>query len=246
MPLSTGPAHSEQEADRPFRQCNGDRGCISGDLPVLIFDLDGTLTHSKPGIIGCLKRTLESYQLNVPGPLDRFVGPPVEDWALELLPEASESDRAAFARYYRACYSDTGWKDNSLFPGVREALTELSRRGFPLYVCTSKQQHFAIRILEAFQLDRLFAAIFGDKAEYEDHSKGQLLHALLRAHSLAGKEVWMIGDRIHDFQAARENSIQSLAVTWGYGEDSEYGLADAVIEKPQDLLTFFPVRDAKA
>ncbi len=218
----------------------------SDNRPVLIFDLDGTLTHSKPGIIACLKQTIESYGLHVTGPLDRFVGPPVEDWALELLPEAGQSSRTAFARDYRACYNDTGWKNNSLFPGIREALAELARRGFPLYVCTSKQQHFAIRILEAFQLAHLFAAISGDKAEYDDHSKGQLLRTLLREHSLAQKEVWIIGDRIHDFQAARENSIRSLAVAWGYGEDSEYGLADAIIQQPADLLTFFQVQDPQA
>ncbi len=98
------------------------------------------------------------------GPLDRFIGPPVEEWVVELLPNGSEDERAALARDYRACYDREGWRNNSVFPGVREMLVDLRRQGFPLYVCTSKQQHFAVRILDAFELSGLFTAIYGDKA----------------------------------------------------------------------------------
>ncbi len=120
-------------------------------LPALIFDLDGTLTDSKPGILGCLKKVIEARGMGDCGPLDRFIGPPVENWVADLLPNGSKEDRAAMAREYRECYDREGWCDNSVFPGVREMLAELHIQGFPLYVCTSKQQHFAVRILDAFK-----------------------------------------------------------------------------------------------
>ena len=166
-------------------------------LPALIFDLDGTLTDSKPGIVGCLREVIEAYKISDSGPLDRFVGPPVDEWTLELMPHATEEARVALARDYRACYDREGWKNNSVFPGVREMLTLLHRQGFPLYVCTSKQQHFAVRILEAFELADLFTAIYGDKSEFANHSKVGLLAALLRESSLRPDSVWMIGDRPH-------------------------------------------------
>jgi len=132
---------------------------VSTPLPALIFDLDGTLTDSKPGILGCLRKVIEAYQISYSGPLDRFVGPPVEEWTVELMPQASEEARVALARDYRACYDREGWKNNSVFPGVREMLTQLHRQGFPLYVCTSKQHRFAVRILEAFELAGLFTVL---------------------------------------------------------------------------------------
>ena len=98
-------------------------------LPALIFDLDGTLTDSKPGIVGCLRKVVEAYKINDSGPLDRFVGPPVEEWTVELMPHATEEARVALARDYRACYDREGWKNNSVFPGVREMLTQLHRAG---------------------------------------------------------------------------------------------------------------------
>ena len=101
-------------------------------MPALIFDLDGTLTDSKPGIVGCLRKVLDARQMGDQGVLDRFVGPPVEEWTVELLPAGSEEDRAALAREYRACYDREGWKNNSVFAGVRELLAELRRQGFPL------------------------------------------------------------------------------------------------------------------
>jgi phosphoglycolate phosphatase len=208
---------------------------VSTPLPALIFDLDGTLTDSMPGILGCLREVLDARNLADHGPLERFVGPPVEEWTAELLPQGSDEARAELARDYRACYDREGWKNNSVYPGVREMLTELQRKGFPLFVCTSKQQHFAVRILDHFELSSLFTGIHGDKAEYASHSKVDLLAGLLRQHSLDVETSWMIGDRIFDIQAAHENGIRCLAVEWGYGPPEECAQADAVAATPADV-----------
>jgi len=213
--------------------------CETGDvpspLPALIFDLDGTLTDSKPGIVACLSKVIAARKIDPQGPLDRFVGPPIEEWAVALLPEAGDEARAALARDYRACYDREGWKNNSVFAGVRELLTELRRQGFPLYVCTSKGQHFAVRILDHFELTPLFTAIYGDKAEYASHSKVDLLARLLAETAIRSVSAWMIGDRVFDFQAARANNIRCLAAGWGYGSTEEYALADAIAAAPRDV-----------
>ena len=208
---------------------------MSRTLLALIFDLDGTLTDSKPGIVGCLRKVLDARNMGDQGPLARFVGPPVEEWTAELLPNASEEARATLVRDYRACYDREGWNNNSVFAGVREMLTQLHRMGFSLYVCTSKQQPAAERILQHFELSGLFTAIYGDKAEYASHSKIDLLASLLREHSLSPESTWMIGDRIYDIEAAHSNRIRCLAAAWGYGPPEEFAQADAVAASPADL-----------
>jgi len=204
-------------------------------LPALIFDLDGTLTDSMPGIVGCLEKVIAAWKLGDQGPLERFVGPPVEEWTVELLPEGSAEERTALARDYRACYDREGWSNNSVFAGVREMLAALSGQGFPLYVCTSKQQHFAVRILEHFELAGLFAGIYGDKAEYTSHAKADLLGRLLSERGLGRDTAWMIGDRVFDFEAARANDLRCVAAGWGYGPAEECALADAVAATPGDV-----------
>jgi len=215
-------------------------------LPALIFDLDGTLTDSKPGILGCLQKVLDDRGMGDQGPLDRFIGPPVEEWVTDLLPNGNAEDQAALARDYRACYDREGWCNNSVFPGVREMLVELRAQGFPLYVCTSKQQHFAVRILEAFKLSGLFTAIYGDKAEYSSHSKVDLLANILREHSLGRDTAWMIGDRSFDIDAAHANQLRCLAAGWGYGTPEEYAQADVVAPTPADVAALVSPRDLAA
>ena len=205
-------------------------------LPALIFDLDGTLADSKPGILGCLREVLEARKMSDYGPLDRFIGPPVEQWAAELLPHGSAEDRLALAHDYRACYDRVGWSNNSVFPGVAELLAELDRDGFPLYVCTSKHEHFAVRILESFGIAQYFNAIYSDRIDYASHSKSDLLARILGRHAMEREWVWMVGDRSFDIEAAHVNGIRCLAAAWGYGTPEELTLADAVAATPADVM----------
>ena len=217
-------------------------GSMSQPLPALIFDLDGTLTDSKPGIVGCLQKVIDARELGDQGPLGRFVGPPVEEWSVELLPTGSDEDRAALAHDYRACYDREGWKNNSVYAGVREMLVQLREQGFPLFVCTSKQQHFAVRILDLFELTGLFVAVYGDQAEFASHRKEDLLAIILREQSLARDSTWMIGDRIFDIRAAHANGIRCLAAGWGYGPPEECAQADAVAATPADVAAIVAAR----
>ena len=205
------------------------------EIPALIFDLDGTLTDSKPGIVGCLQEVIEARKIADPGPLDRFVGPPVEQWTIELLPNGSDDDRIALAAEYRGCYDREGWKNNSVFPGVDEMLIEMKSDRFPLYVCTSKQLRFATRILDHFGLTPLFKAIYGDKAEYPSHSKVDLLARLIAEQALDPHSTWMVGDRIFDIDAAHANKLHCLFAGWGYGTQEEGAQAEAVAATPADV-----------
>ncbi len=203
----------------------------------LVFDLDGTLTDSKPGILGCLRKVIDERGLDFTGPLDQFIGPPVEEWVRQLLPQGTAEEHAALARDYRACYDREGWSNNAVYPGVREMLAQLQGAGFRLYVCTSKHHHFAVRILDAFQLAPLFTGIFGDKLEYASHAKADLLARILSGQAIDRSNAWMVGDRRFDFEAAHANHLRSIAAGWGYGSADECADADAVAPTPGDVVS---------
>jgi phosphoglycolate phosphatase len=205
-------------------------------IPTLIFDLDGTLTDSKPGILGCLREVLEARKMSGYGSLDRFIGPPVEQWVEEMLPHGSAADREALASDYRACYDRVGWSNNSVYPGVAEMLAQLHHAGFPLYVCTSKHEHFAVRILENFGIAKYFNAIYGDRIDYESHTKSDLLARTLSQNAIDRASAWMVGDRSFDIEAAHLNGIRCLGARWGYGTPEEMAQADAVAATPGDVI----------
>jgi phosphoglycolate phosphatase len=206
-----------------------------------IFDLDGTLTDSKPGILGCLTNTLQAHGIAWTGPLDWFIGPPADDSMRRLMPDADEPRRAAILHDYRLCYAATGWAENSVYPGVYVLLQSLRASGWQLFVCTSKREDFAVRILEKFTLSRYFLALYADTAGSLHHTKTALLRRLLVEQSLDPATTFMVGDRSFDIEAARANGVTSIAVTYGYGtpEELESARPDHTCDAVEDLLSIF-------
>ena len=203
-----------------------------------IFDLDGTLTDSKPGILGCLTNALEAHGIAWTGPLDWFIGPPAADSLRRLMPHADEPRRAALLHDYRLCYDATGWAENSVYPGIDVLLQSLQTSGWQLFVCTSKRDDFTARILEKFALSRYFVAVYADTAGSLHHSKTALLRRLLEEQTLDPATTFMVGDRNFDVEAARANGVTSIAVTYGYGTSGELASArpDHTCTSVEDLL----------
>ena len=109
---------------------------------ILLFDLDGTLTDSGPGIMHAAKTALQSFGID--GLSERelryFVGPPLWESFGKYLPE--EQISAAIDRF-REYYRVTGWLENEPYPGVRECLQALQGAGKRMYVATSKLETMA-------------------------------------------------------------------------------------------------------
>jgi phosphoglycolate phosphatase len=186
-----------------------------------IFDLDGTLTDSKPGILGCLRKALEFHHIPWTEPLDWFIGPPAEQSLRRLMPDADESHRLTLLRDYRKCYDATGWAENSVYPGIYETLESLKHSGWEMFVCTAKREDFTLRILEKFRLGGYFRAVYADKETSIHHSKTTLLRRLLEEQRLDKNATLMIGDRHFDMEAAHKNEVTAVAVTYGYGTAEE-------------------------
>jgi phosphoglycolate phosphatase len=206
-----------------------------------IFDLDGTLTDSKPGILGCLTSALAAHRIPWTGPLDWFIGPPADQSLRRLMPDSDEPRRAALLHDYRSCYDATGWEENSVYPGVHVVLQSLQAWGWQLFVCTSKREDFALRILEKFALNRYFLAVYADTVGSLHHSKTALLRRLLEEQSLDPAAAYMVGDRNFDIEAARANGVTSIAVTYGYGtlEELESARPGYTCKTVEDLLPIF-------
>jgi len=186
----------------------------------LVFDLDGTISDPKDGIVRSLNYALEShgFEHRSDKELCTFIGPPL-DVSLSSLTGSSDPELIkSLVAKYRERYSDIGYSENSLYNGIPEVLHMLSSiKGLKLGICTSKRADFAERILELFSLRQHFFFVNGGDVGIE---KWQQLGSLLEQGEINQKSV-MIGDRYVDITAAQKNSLYSAGVLWGYGSHTE-------------------------
>jgi phosphoglycolate phosphatase len=209
----------------------------------LFFDLDGTLTDSRPGILRSLRHALTVLGREVPADeaLLRFIGPPTNDTFRELLGTADPELNLRAIGVYRERFVELGMFENSVYPGIVAGLSALRDADFPLLVVTSKPEVYANQIIDHFELRQFFSHVYGSELSGERGNKGELIAHVLASEGLSSADAWMFGDRLHDIRGAKLNGLCAAGVLWGYGskdELSEAG-ADALFADMPELVRAF-------
>lgn len=184
---------------------------------LVLFDLDGTISDPLEGIGRSINYALVHFDyepINL-SELVKYIGPPLDKTFQEIT--GHEKDSEALVAKYRERYGDIGYSENVLYPGITNALLELSAAKVPMALCTSKRQDFAERILEMFGLIHYFQFINGGDVGV---SKTQQIESLLSQKQVS-KSTVMVGDRAVDLIAAHKNGLKAGGVLWGYGSQAE-------------------------
>ncbi len=211
---------------------------------VAIFDLDGTLTESGPGIVRsaryALARFNELHRLEIPVPAEEdlrwLVGPPLRESFARLV----GADQAeAVLNLYRERYGKIGLYENSVYAGIPAALEALLTAGDRLFVATSKPEAYARRILAHFDLTKYFREIYGAQTSGANENKRELLTFLLGRERIAPdpNRVVMIGDRSFDCAGAIGAGVSIIGALWGYGglDELRSAGADPIIAVPSQI-----------
>ncbi len=203
------------------------------DIGLLIFDLDGTIAQSDKATFLVMKKafldmgiknslTEEDIRKNLGEPTEKFfkniLGP---DYAFRWK-EVAEKYDPKFPEFTTA------------FPGVVETLDILKKRGYKLALCSNCAKAYFDGTLSKLSIEQSF-----DYAECHGEnnlSKSELIRKIM--NKFPGLKVAVIGDKIHDVLAARENNALSVGALYGYGKD-EPKKADIKINKFSDLLEIF-------
>lgn len=205
----------------------------------ILFDLDGTLTDSAPGILNAVEYALRHYGIAEPDRalLRRFIGPPLYDSFSRFYGFDRETALEA-VEVYREYYNAAGIFENSVYPGVPEMLCQLKASGKNLLVATSKPEVMALQILEHFDLAAHFSVIAGATLDSSRSAKADVLtYALDRAGITDRAGVLMVGDREYDVFGAKALGLNCLGVLYGYGSREELcrAGADALAESPAQV-----------
>jgi phosphoglycolate phosphatase len=206
----------------------------------LFFDLDGTLTDSRDGVVRCIQHAL--VELGVPAPpaeqLTWCVGPPLAGSFERLLGTSDSARIEAAIAAYRERFERVGMFENAIYPGIPEALAQFAEEHHLLYVVTSKPRIYARQILEHFGLAQAFRAIHGPEMGLRHYSKGVMIRNTCASERIAANSAVMIGDRIDDIAGAKENGLRSIGVSWGYGSQAELEAAapDYLVASADELV----------
>ena len=196
--------------------------------PAVLLDLDGTLIDSRPGIIASIHAALRDLG-HAPDPAEDLtwvIGPPMEQVMGRVLQRFGDGRAQQAVDRYSANYARIGLVGNALYPGVAAALRALAGE-HDLFVCTAKRTRFAVPILEDLGLAALFRGIHGTEDDGRFDHKVVLVAHIRAIHGLGRAAV--VGDRLHDIEAAVENGLPGIGAGWGYGGRAELAAAGATV-----------------
>jgi phosphoglycolate phosphatase len=217
---------------------SGENECCAMNV---LFDLDGTLTDPRPGIVGCIRFALDQLGLRCPSDdvLAGYIGPPLRGTFATLL-DTSDAERIEEAlRFYRQRFDQTGMYENTVYEGVPAMLDMLGQLDGAAYVVTSKPAVYAERIVDHFRLGHHFRKVYGPELDGQRDDKAELLAYLLAVEGVGPSAAVMVGDRAADIVAAKANGVRSIGVLWGYGSEVELMAAgaDVLCRTPSELAT---------
>ena len=209
----------------------------------ILFDLDGTLTDSKEGIMNCFKYAIEKLGDPIPSEetLLSFIGPPLKHSFASLGYDEVKTELAI--KTYRERYEPIGKYENKPVPGGVEVCKRLQEKGYRLALASSKPRHMCVDICSKFGFAPYLEHIVGPSAD-NNWSKADVIREACRLFGVSSDdlhEVLMIGDRMYDVEGAAECGIDCVGVEFfGYaapGELKEAG-AVAVVQTTEELENF--------
>ncbi len=206
----------------------------------ILLDLDGTLSDSKPGIAACFRYTLLQlgHDPETANDLTWAVGPPIAVSLARLLAPYGDDRVDAALTIYRERYSAVGIYECSVYPGVVDMLDGLRDAGLTMCIATSKRRDFADRVIDFLGLRNYVRGVYGAEPGGGLDRKQDLLEHILTVEHFEAAACIMLGDRLHDIEAAKANAIRSIGALWGYGgrEELQHAGADAMAATPGDVV----------
>ncbi|MEK7665098.1 MAG: HAD hydrolase-like protein [Patescibacteria group bacterium] len=208
----------------------------------IIFDFDGTLVDSSPGIVktfGQIAKELTTNEITEQQ-ITQLIGLPLAKFLSILLNTDDHEIINKGSVLFREYYSKDGINHNVVYPGIEEMLISLKNLSCRLFIVSNRIELFLKKILKQHGLEKYFVFVRGTDGTDAQSKKADYVKDIIAKYQLNKEETIIVGDTDGDIAAGKENSIYSVGITWGYG--AEAGLikakADMICRAPQELQQF--------
>ena len=208
---------------------------LAKNYKYIIFDFDGTVNNTSPGIYATFTAVLDKFGVDASSvDLSRHIGPPLADSYTKLLGDKLCEEAI---RLHKEIFEQTRAAENSyLYDGITDVLADLKNSGrYVLAIASSKYEPHVAESLAYHHLTQYFDCVYG-QTERRGFKKDVLAQ-------LIGDNGWdkslclMIGDTLHDIDGARACGIDVVAVTYGFGKESELRNSHpiALVSSPREI-----------
>ena len=211
---------------------------------LVLIDLDGTLVDSVPDLAHAVDAMMRDLGLQEHGEavVRNWVGNGIERLVKRALTGDLHADpdvdvyEKAYPIFYQY-YLDSNGKYSRLFPGVKEGLEILKNKNVSIGCVTNKAESFTLPLLEAKGILNYFGVVVSGDTTPKKKPAPEPLWFAAEHFSIKPEDSLMLGDSMHDVEAARNAGFQVIAVTYGYnhGEDINDAKPDAVIDSFVEL-----------
>ena len=210
----------------------------------ILFDLDGTVTDSAPGVMNSFHYALSKFGIEPEShdELKKVVGPPLRysfrDYGVtdEQFPRVFEA--------YLSYYLPRGIYENSVFPGMEELFRRLRAAGKRLVIASSKRQDGVDTVMNYFGLARYFDFLGGSDESVGRVTKADTIRYIIDTLPITDiSAAILVGDRKYDVEGALPFGLKTVGVLHGYGTEEELRAAGAayIVKDAWELMDFFGV-----
>ena len=197
---------------------------MNGSLPsCILFDLDGTLLDSLPGIAFSVQEACRTVGLPQPKiNLRSLLGPPIRAILSGVAPTDDPVLLDQLEQAFRTSYDTEGWLKTSCFEGAKAALEIMKAEGHRLFVVSNKPRHISLRILEREGLVQFFERVYTPDSRAPAYSsKHEMLLEFFNEYGVSPLDCLMVGDTMEDAAAAATAEVEFVYMTHGYGDVAE-------------------------
>lgn len=199
----------------------------------IIFDLDGTLTNSKQGIVNAAIYAFRKMGIDKPpvDELNRLIGIPLQEY-LKIDGVLKDEQINEAVNHFRKYYAEKGAFENKPYLGVLELLKELKDKGVNMYISTAKYEKYAKVVVDHFNISPYIKDLVGADAAGLHATKTELTASIISRNNITDlKHTVMVGDKDIDMQAGKNTNIDTIGVTYGFGSVEEI-----LNEKPTHII----------
>jgi phosphoglycolate phosphatase len=205
----------------------------------LIFDFDGTLIDSAPGILHAFAEALRETGIEPCKPLDHnLIGPPLTETLRRLSGSNDEALIQSLTESFKRHYDTTGVVTTSAYPGIEAMLDHFAQAGMAMHISTNKRLSVTGAILDHLGWRDRFVSVYAlDMIEPRLPGKTQLLTKQLAEQQLDPTSTVYVGDKYEDGEAAEANGLAFHYASWGYGDlrQGQLGIGWNWLHAPADL-----------
>jgi len=182
-----------------------------------IFDFDGTLVDSAPGILDVMREVVVEHDLSLETfeTWSNLIGVPLMKQMEIIFPGESTEYHAAMADRYRAIYDHKAIEICPPFPGLEQMLKQLNEADVTITIASSKRRALIDPVLEHHQLSKYFELVVGSLEVSNHKPHPEPVHHIMQKLSMPYSETVVIGDSTYDLEMARNAGVDGIGVTTG-------------------------------